>query len=89
MHPSSGPQACRPSSSALQVVDCTDWQELEEAMKEELFFGGLRGVQGMKRSNSSEPLMLKLRDWPPAGEFNRELPRHNAVQPALLAFGGV
>ena len=61
------------------MVDCADWQELEEPMKEEQFFGGLRGVQRMRRADSQEPLMLKLRDWPPAGEFKQELPRHNMV----------
>ena len=72
---------CNLQPAWVQVVDCADWSEYVdpatgEGLREEKFFDGLNG-----RLHPAEAPMLKLRDWPPAGEFKNELPRHNTVRP--------
>lgn len=65
----------------LQVVDMRDYSDY--AMKQKEFFKAFSSG-GDSLQGSRQPLMLKVKDYPPEAAFAEEMPRHWQVNFCLL-----
>eukprot|EP00879_Flechtneria_rotunda_P024446 GHRR01025916.1.p1 GENE.GHRR01025916.1~~GHRR01025916.1.p1 ORF type:complete len:669 (+),score=249.28 GHRR01025916.1:844-2850(+) len=66
----------------VQIIDCADFHERHDIKAATFFKGysegyfGKSGRSGSSTAQDAEPLMLKIKDWPPGEHFATELPRH-------------
>ncbi|XP_056693700.1 lysine-specific demethylase JMJ29 isoform X2 [Spinacia oleracea] len=70
-----------PTLLNLKAINCLDWSEVDVNIRQ--FF---KNYSEGQVDHAGWPVMLKLKEWPPDGEFKEHLSRHNVEIVRALPF---